>query len=210
MKILGIDIGGSGIKGAIVDTETGDLITERHRITTPKPATPEKVANTIQKMIRHFNWTGEVGCGFPTPLQHGKCLTGGNLHEDWKGVQVDVLFAEKTGNEYSIVNDADAAGLAEISFGAGKGKKGTVIMITLGTGIGSGVFLDGKLLPNTELGHVLYKNGEIFEKYAADSVRKKENLTRKEWGKDCINISNILIYYYLQIYLLLEEVQVKN
>lgn len=183
MEILGIDIGGTGIKGAIVDTETGNLITEKHRITTPKPATPEKVANTIQKMIRHFNWTGEVGCGFPTPLLHGKCQTGGNLHETWKGVQVDALFTEKTGNEYSIVNDADAAGLAEISFGAGKGKKGTVIMITLGTGIGSGVFLDGKLLPNTELGHVLYKNGEIFEKYAADSVRKSENLNRKEWGK---------------------------
>lgn len=183
MEILGIDIGGSGIKGAIVDTETGNLITERHRITTPKPATPDKVANTIQKMIRHFNWTGEVGCGFPTPLQHGKCLTGGNLHESWKGVQVDALFSEKTGNEYTVVNDADAAGLAEISFGAGKGKKGTVIMITLGTGIGSGVFLDEKLLPNTELGHVLYKNGKIFEKYAADSVRKNENLTRKEWGK---------------------------
>ena len=99
MEILGIDIGGSGIKGAIVDTETGNLITERHRIATPKPATPEKVANTIQRMIRHFNWTGDVGCGFPTPLQHGKCLTGGNLHESWKGVQVDALFSEKTGNE---------------------------------------------------------------------------------------------------------------
>ncbi|UMB61574.1 ROK family protein [Lutibacter sp. A80] len=183
MNILGIDIGGSGIKGALVDVKTGSLTTERHRIATPKPATPEKVAKTIQKMINHFEWEGPVGCGFPTPLQHGKCLTGGNLHEDWKGTQVDALFSEKTGNEYSIVNDADAAGLAEISFGAGKDKKGTVIMITLGTGIGSGVFLDGKLLPNTELGHVLYKNGEVFEKYAADSVRKSENLNRKEWGK---------------------------
>ena len=183
MEILGIDIGGTGIKGALVDTKTGNLTTKRHRIATPKPATPEKVANTIQKMIRHFNWTGEVGCGFPTPLQHGKCLTGGNLHEDWKGVQVDVLFAEKTGNEYSIVNDADAAGLAEITFGAGKGVKGTVIMITLGTGIGSALFLDGKLVPNTEFGHVLHKNGSIFEKYAADSVRIEENLSRKQWGK---------------------------
>lgn len=183
MEILGIDIGGTGIKGALVDTKTGNLTTERHRIATPKPATPEKVANTIQKMVNHFNWKGLVGCGFPTPLQHGKCLTGGNLHETWKGVQVDELFSKKTGNEYSVVNDADAAGLAEISFGAGRNKKGTVIMITLGTGIGSGVFLDGKLLPNTELGHVLYKNGEIFEKYAADSVRKSENLNRREWGK---------------------------
>lgn len=183
MEVLGIDIGGTGIKGAIVDTNTGNLTTERFRIATPRPATPEKVANAILRIVNHFNWKGAVGCGFPTPLQHGKCLTGGNLHEDWKGVQVDQLFGNKTGNEYTIVNDADAAGLAEISFGAGKGKMGVVIMITLGTGIGSGVFLDGKLLPNTELGHVLYKNGEIFEKYAADSVRKSEKLSRKEWGK---------------------------
>jgi polyphosphate glucokinase len=133
-------------------------------------------------MIDHFEWKGLVGCGFPTPLQHGKCITGGNLHEEWKGTQVDKLFNEKTGNDYFIVNDADAAGLAEINFGAGKNKKGVVIMITLGTGIGSGVFLDGKLLPNTELGHVLHKNGEIFEKYAADSARKRENLSRKKWG----------------------------
>ena len=183
MKILGIDVGGTGIKGAIVNTETGELISKRRRIATPQPATPEAVAETIQKLIEHFKWEGPVGCGFPTPLKNGKCLTGGNLHKDWKNLKVDDFFKNKTGNTFSVVNDADAAGLAEISFGAGKGKKGTVIMITLGTGIGSGVFLDGKLLPNTELGHVLYKNGEIFEKYAADSVRKKENLTRKEWGK---------------------------
>ena len=183
MEILGIDVGGTGIKGALVDTKTGKLTTEKHRIPTPKPATPEAVANTIQKLVNHFNWKGIVGCGFPTPLQHGKCLTGGNLHEDWKGTQVDKLFKSKTGNEFSIVNDADAAGLAEINFGAGKNKMGTVIMITLGTGIGSGLFLDGKLLPNTEFGHVLYKNGEIFEKYASDSARKRDNLSRKEWGK---------------------------
>jgi polyphosphate glucokinase len=182
MEVLGIDIGGTGIKGAIVNTENGTLITERFRIKTPRPATPKKVAKKIQKMIDHFEWKGLVGCGFPTPLQHGKCITGGNLHEEWKGVHVDKLFNEKTGNDYFIVNDADAAGLAEINFGAGKNKKGVVIMITLGTGIGSGVFLDGKLLPNTELGHVLHKNGEIFEKYAADSARKRENLSRKKWG----------------------------
>lgn len=182
MEVLGIDIGGTGIKGAIVNTKTGILTTERHRISTPRPATPKKVAKTIQKMINYFEWKGLVGCGFPTPLQHGKCLTGGNLHEDWKGTQVDTLFKEKTGNDFFIVNDADAAGLAEINFGAGKGVKGVVIMITLGTGIGSGVFLNGKLLPNTELGHVLHKNGEIFEKYAADSARKREQLSRKKWG----------------------------
>ncbi|WP_299527246.1 polyphosphate--glucose phosphotransferase [uncultured Lutibacter sp.] len=183
MEILGIDVGGTGIKGALVNIETGELTTEKHRIPTPKPATPEAVANTIQVLVNHFNWKGLVGCGFPTPLQHGKCLTGGNLHEDWQGIQVDTLFESKTGNDFSIVNDADAAGLAEINFGAGKNVKGTVIMITLGTGIGSGLFLDGKLLPNTEFGHVLHKNGEIFERYASDSARKRDDLSRKEWGK---------------------------
>lgn len=182
MEVLGIDIGGTGIKGAIVNTKTGELTTERFRIPTPKPATPEAVANTIQEMVNHFNWKGLVGCGFPTPLQHGTCLSGGNLHEDWKDTNVKQLFHEKTGNEYSIVNDADAAGLAEIGYGAGKDIKGVVVMITLGTGIGSAVFLDGKLLPNTEFGHVLHKNGKIFEKYAADSARKREDLSRKKWG----------------------------
>jgi polyphosphate glucokinase len=183
MEILGIDVGGTGIKGALVDVKTGKLTTEKHRIPTPIPATPEAVSKTIKQLVNHFNWKGLVGCGFPTPLQHGKCLTGGNLHKDWKGTQVDQLFEATTGNNFSIVNDADAAGLAEINFGAGKDVKGTVIMITLGTGIGSGLFLDGKLVPNTEFGHVLYKNGEIFEKYASDSARKRDDLSRKEWGK---------------------------
>lgn len=183
MEILGIDVGGTGIKAAIVNVETGELTSEKYRIPTPDPATPEAVANIIQEIVNHFKWKGLVGCGFPTPLQHGKCQSGGNLHKDWKGVHVDTLFKAKTGNDFFIVNDADAAGLAEINFGAGKGKKGVVIMITLGTGIGSGLFLDGKLLPNTEFGHVLYKNGEIFEKYASASARKRDNLSRKEWGK---------------------------
>ena len=183
MEILGIDIGGTGIKGALVDIKTGKLTTERHRIPTPNPSTPEAVADTIQELVNHFNWKGLVGCGFPAPLLHGKCLGVSNLHKSWKGVQIDKLFAAKTGNDFSVVNDADAAGLAEINFGAGKNVKGVVIMITLGTGIGSGLFLDGKLLPNTEFGHVLYKNGEIFEKYASDSARKRDNLTRKEWSK---------------------------
>jgi len=183
MEILGIDVGGTGIKAAIVNTETGTLITERHRIPTPRPATPEAVANTIQEMINHFNWKGLVGCGFPTPLQHGKCLSGGNLHENWKETSVNELFKNKTGNDFYVVNDADAAGLAEINFGAGKGKQGVVVMITIGTGIGSAIFLNGQLLPNTEFGHVLHENGKIFEKYAADSVRKSKDLSLKVWGK---------------------------
>lgn len=183
MELLGIDVGGTGIKGALVDADTGKLTTERHRIPTPQPATPEAVSLVIQEMINHFKWNGKVGCGFPTPLQHGTCQSGGNLHPDWKGTKVDTLFQNKTGNTYFIVNDADAAGLAEINFGAGKDVNGVVIMITLGTGIGSGIFLDGKLLPNSELGHVLYKNGKSYEKYAADSARKRDNLSRSQWGK---------------------------
>jgi polyphosphate glucokinase len=183
MNILGIDVGGSGIKAAIVNTVTGELVSKRRRIATPKPATPEAVAATIQKLVTHFKWEGPVGCGFPTPLKNGKCITGGNLHNNWKDLEVNAFFSHKIGNSFSVINDADAAGLAEIRFGAGKDVKGTVIMITLGTGIGSALFLDGKLLPNTEFGHVLHKSGCIFEKYAADSVRIEENLSRKQWGK---------------------------
>ncbi len=183
MQILGIDIGGSGIKGAIVDTEQGVLVGDRYRIPTPNTANPENVVAVIADIVHHFNWKGAVSCGFPTPFHNGKCLSGGNLHNTWKGVSVADFFKEKIGNDFTIVNDADAAGLAEIYFGAGKGVKGTVVMITLGTGIGSSVFLNGHLLPNTEMGHVLHTDGDIFEKFASDAVRKKENLSRSEWGK---------------------------
>lgn len=183
MEILGIDIGGTGIKAAIVTVETGELSAERKRIPTPRPATPEAVAKVIQKIVKHFNWKGPVGCGFPTPLKHGKCMSGGNLHENWKGVNVAELFKNETGNEFTVVNDADAAGIAEINFGAGKDKKGVVIMITLGTGIGSAFFLNGKILPNTEFGHLYNRHGDIFESYAADSARKREKLSQKKWGK---------------------------
>jgi polyphosphate glucokinase len=182
MEVLGIDIGGTGIKGAIVDTSTGELITSRFRLDTPRPAIPEEVAHTIKKIVDHFNWKGSAGRGFPTPLSHGKCLSGSNLHKSWEGVQVDELFYRATGIEFTLVNDADAAAEAEIHFGAGKGKQGLVAVITLGTGIGSGLFFNGKLIPNTELGHVTYKN-EPYEKYAADSIRKKEELSYSKWGK---------------------------
>ena len=182
MKVLGIDIGGSGIKGAIVDTETGELVTERHRIPTPRPATPKNIAKTIKAIVDHFEWKGKAGCGFPTPLSHGKCLSGSNLHESLEGVQIDELFKEATGIDFTVINDADAAALAEFKFGAGKGKDGLVAVITLGTGIGSGLFFNGNLIPNTELGHLSYKDAP-FEKYAADSIRKIEGLSYKKWGK---------------------------
>lgn len=182
MEVLGIDIGGTGIKGAIVDTRTGELVTERFRLDTPIPALPKDVSLVIKKIVDHFNWKGRAGSGFPTPLAHGKSQSGGNLHESWKGVQVDKLFQKAAGIEFTVINDADAAAEAEMHFGAGKGKLGLVAVITLGTGIGSGLFFNGNLIPNTELGHVTYKN-EPFEKYAADSIRKKEDLSYSKWGK---------------------------
>lgn len=183
MELLGIDIGGSGIKGALVNVETGELTTKRYRVQTPKPATPEAVAKVIKRIVRHFDYKGEVGCGFPTPLQHGVCTTSGNLHPDWEGTHVEKLFEEIAENKFYVVNDADAAGLAEIHYGAGKGVAGKVLMITLGTGIGSALFLDGKLIPNTEFGHLFNRKGNVFEKIAADSARKRDDLSRKEWGK---------------------------
>ena len=183
MEILGIDVGGSGIKGALVNVESGELVTGRYRIPTPKPATPDAVAKVVDAIVKHFNYQGDVGCGFPTPLQHGVCATGGNLHPDWQGTSVNELFEKATGNNFYVVNDADAAGLAEIHYGAGKGVDGKVLMVTLGTGIGSALFMDGKLIPNTELGHLFNKNGNVFEKVAADSARKRDDLTRKAWGK---------------------------
>ncbi len=182
MQILGIDIGGTGIKGAIVDTSTGELLTEKFRLKTPKPAKPEEVAKTVHQIVDHFNWKGKAGAGFPTPLAHGKCMSGGNLDPDWKGVHADKLFSKVTGLDFTVINDADAAAEAEMHFGAGKGKSGLVAVITLGTGIGSGLFFNGQLLPNTELGHVSYKD-EAFEKYAADSIRKKEDLSYSKWGR---------------------------
>lgn len=183
MEVLGIDIGGTGIKGAIVNVTTGELVSDRHRIPTPKGAKPDAVADVIAEMVAHFKWKGKVGCGFPTIISNGKARSTGNIDTSWLNVQVDELFLEKTGLNFTIANDADVAGLAEIKMGAGKDKKGVVILITIGTGLGSGLFVDGKLVPNVELGSVPYKSYERFEFFAADSVRKREELSFKEWGK---------------------------
>lgn len=182
MKILGMDIGGSGIKAAIVDTKTGELISDRHRIATPKPASPYAVAQVVKEMINHFNWEKAVGCSFPTTIIDGKCIHSGNLSEEWKNVQVDDYFKDACNVPFYISNDADLAGLAEITLGAGKRKKGLVLVITIGTGIGSGLFYNGKLIPNLEIGKLLYKDGEIIEFFCADSIRKKEELTLEEWA----------------------------
>lgn len=182
MRILGIDIGGSGIKAAIVDTRTGELTSERHRIATPKPATPDAVANVIKEMVDHFNWEKAVGCSFPTTIVDGKCIHAGNLSEKWLNVKVDKLFKKVCKLPFYVSNDADLAGVAEINLGAGKNEKGVTIVITIGTGIGSGLFYNGKLIPNLEIGKMLHDDGKIIEFYTADSVRKKEELSLKQWA----------------------------
>ena len=184
MIVLGIDIGGSGIKAAIVNTITGELLSERHRIDTPKPSKPKAVANVIKEIIKHFDWKGPVGCCFPTIIVDGQCKHHGNLSKEWVGVKVDKLFKKEcNGIPFYVSNDADLAGVAEMNLGAGKDKKGKVFVITIGTGIGSALFYNGKLIPNVELGHIYHTNGEIIEKFASDSARKREELTLTEWAK---------------------------
>ena len=183
MHILGVDIGGSGIKGAIVDTLTGKLVTERHRIQTPQPATPEAVAAVLAQLVFHFDWTGLVGCGFPAAIQHGVARTAANISSSFIGTHIDNLFSEATKCPCFCLNDADAAGMAEMHFGEGVGQSGVVLLITIGTGLGSVFFTDGKLLPNTELGHLYLQNGKEAELYASDAVRENEDLNWKSWGK---------------------------
>lgn len=182
MEILGIDIGGSGLKAAVVDTETGQLIGARHRIPTPQPAKPKTVAKAVAKLTKQYRWQGLVGCGFPAVVQHGIVRTASNIDKSWIGINAIQLFQEATGCKTTVLNDADAAGLAEIKFGAGQGNPGVVVVITVGTGIGSALFIEGILFPNTEFGQI-YLNSQIAEKYAADVVRKNLDLSWKKWGK---------------------------
>lgn len=182
MELLGIDIGGSGIKAAIVNIKTGELVSERHRIATPKPSTPEAVAKVVKQMVDHFEWKKGVGCSFPTTIVNGKCIHSGNLSEKWLNVKVDKFFKKECKVPFYVSNDADLAGVAEMNLGAGKGEKGLSIVITIGTGIGSGLFYKGKLIPNLEIGKMLHSDGKIIEYFTADSIRKKEDLSMKEWA----------------------------
>lgn len=181
MKVLGIDIGGSGIKGAPIDINTGTLLEERHRIETPQPATPEAVAKVVSQLIKHFNWKGKVGVGFPAAIQQGIVKTASNIDNSWIDTPIDKFLSKKTGCEVFSANDADMAGLAELNFGVGKNKKGVVVLITVGTGIGSVLFVDGKLMPNSELGHMQFKDISI-EKHCSDATRKFLDLSWKKWA----------------------------
>lgn len=183
MNILGIDIGGSGIKGAIVDTATGELLSERCRLATPRPATPDQIAATVRDLVAGFDYEGIVGCCFPAVVIRGEVHTAGNIHDSWLGTRADTLFRDATGLPFTVCNDADAAAIAEMRLGAGAGLEGMVITITIGTGLGSGVFLDGRLVPNIELGHMLGRHGEPIEQYAGNRARQMNGLGWSEWGR---------------------------
>ncbi len=170
MEVLGIDIGGSGIKGAIVNVVTGDMLTERYRIPTPQPATPDAVTTIVAEVVNSFSWKGVTGCGFPAVVKNEVALTAANIDKSWVGVNVAALISNKTGCPTHVSNDVDAAGRAEINFGAGIGIKGVVLVLALGTGIGSSLFIDGYQMPNTEFGH-MKMHGAIAEKYASNYAR---------------------------------------
>lgn len=184
-KILGIDIGGTGIKAAPVDIKKGELIKERFRIETPQPPTPRAMLEVIGQLIEHWEWKGEIGCGFPGVLKHGEVHTAANLSKQWIGINLADQIKKISSCEAVVINDADSAGLAEMKFGAGKDYNkhggGVVVMVTLGTGIGTALFVDGHLVHNTELGHIEI-DGKDAERRAAASVRERKGLSWKKWG----------------------------
>lgn len=182
MTLLGIDIGGTGIKGAPVDIETGQLLAERLRLPTPQPSLPNAVADVVGEIAKHFNYSGPTGVTFPAVVKQGVIYTAANVDHSWIGTNASELFTSHVNGPVAVVNDADAAGVAEVRFGAGKDRKGVVIMVTLGTGIGTAIFLDGKLLPNTEFGHLQIR-GKDAEKRASEKVREDKKLSWKKWAK---------------------------
>jgi polyphosphate glucokinase len=179
--ILGIDIGGSGIKGAIVNTSKGKLKTKRYRIPTPESATPEVIAGIIKKITNHFKWKGIIGIGFPGVVQNGVIKTAANMNKVWIDVDIVDLISRATKCPTFALNDADAAGFAEMKFGSGKGFKGVAVLITVGTGLGSVMFSGGKLVPNLEFGHIIL-HGDSAEKYASDAARQQGDLSWEEWA----------------------------
>jgi polyphosphate glucokinase len=179
--VLGIDIGGTGIKGAPVDVERGTLTADRYRLLTPKPASPSAVADVVAQVVGRFGGDGTVGATFPAVIRGGVAETAANVDKSWIGEDVAKRLGNASGRPFVVLNDADAAGLAEMRFGAGRGRKGVVMMVTLGTGIGSALFVDGDLVPNTELGH-LELRGKDAEKRASEIVREDKGLSWRQWG----------------------------
>lgn len=180
-EILGIDIGGSGAKGAVVDTRTGELVSERYKIPTPEPVLPERMAEMVGEIVSHHNWNGPAGIALPAIVRNGIVASAANIHPDWMGVDGVSLFEHHVLDRVVLLNDADAAAMAESRLGAGKDVAGLVVLLTLGTGIGSGFVLDGSLLPNTELGHLEF-HGADAELYAAASARERDGLSWEDWA----------------------------
>ncbi len=183
MQIFGVDIGGSGIKGAPVDLERGDLAQERFKVLTPQPATPDGVADGVRQVVENYGWTGPVGITFPGVVTDGATIrTAANVDASWVDVDARALLGDRLGGlPVTVVNDADAAGVAEMHFGAGRGRRGTVFLLTFGTGIGSALFTDGTLVPNTELGH-LELHGHDAEKRASSKARDDHDLSWEDWA----------------------------
>ncbi|MCL4117331.1 UNVERIFIED_CONTAM: hypothetical protein GTU68_053659 [Idotea baltica] len=189
--VLGIDVGATGIKGNLVNIKKGTLEGERYKIPTPSHSTPENIVNVIKQIIEHFDWVGkDVGIGFPSIISNGKTLSAANIDEEWLDFEAEKFFKNELKANLKLVNDADAAGISERYHGAAKDVEGTVILLTLGTGIGSAIFRDGRLLPNSELGHLKYKKS-IAEHYAANSARENKNLKYSEWGSE---LEKVLLY----------------
>jgi polyphosphate glucokinase len=180
--VMGVDIGGTGIKGAPVDVEKGTLSDERFRLLTPSPATPKSVSDVVAQVVEHFDWKGPVGATFPAVVKNGVTMTAANVNSKWVGTDAEKVLSERLGSPTIVLNDADAAGIAEMRFGAGRDRKGVVLMITLGTGIGCGMFHDGVLIPNTELGHIEI-DGKDAESMAADSARERKGLSWKKYAE---------------------------
>jgi len=177
--VLGIDIGGTGIKAAPVDVPTGKLLAERVKLPTPRPAMPEAIAGVVRQLVNEFGWTGTAGITFPGVVVGGVVRTAPNLHPAWIGVSASELLGKAAALTVTVLNDADAAGIAEMTFGAGAGQDGTVLLLTLGTGIGSALFYNGVLVPNTEFGHIEI-DGKDAEERASERAREEADLS---WGK---------------------------
>ncbi|WP_329455870.1 polyphosphate--glucose phosphotransferase [Streptomyces sp. NBC_01497] len=182
MNVFGVDIGGSGIKGAPVDLDRGDLAEPRHKVLTPHPATPDGVLEGVVEVVQHFGWSGPIGVTFPGVVTGSVIRTAANVDKSWVDVDGSSLIGERLGMPVTVMNDADAAGVAEMTFGAGRGRKGVVMLLTFGTGIGSALFVDGVLVPNTEFGH-LELHGHDAEKRASSKAKEDEELSYRHWAQ---------------------------
>jgi polyphosphate glucokinase len=184
VEVLGIDIGSYGIKGCIVDTEKGEILSERHSTPPLDDTSPHKIISKLYGVVAHFNWKGKpIGCAFPAPVSRGSVMAAQRIDEAWIDADAEQLFHEITGSPVRVVNDTDASGIAEMRLGVGRAHhNGVVIVLTVGTGIGSSLFTDGKLVPNTELGHIEIK-GQTAEARASNRARKREGLSKKDWAQ---------------------------